>query len=166
MPITITPLAAADIDAVATLARRVWQATYATIISQQQIDYMLGERYASARMRAEIAAPDVCWDVARVDGEIVAFASTLLGAKSGEMKLDKLYVDPQRQRAGIGGALIAHVAARAREHGCATLILAVNKNNERAIAAYRKHGFAVRESVRVDIGHGFVMDDFIMALTL
>jgi ribosomal protein S18 acetylase RimI-like enzyme len=166
MSLTIAPLAAADIEQVATLARRIWQATYTTIISQQQIDYMLGDRYAATRMLAELAAPDVWWDLARVDGELAAFASTLLTAKPGEMKLDKLYVDPQRQRAGIGGALIANVVARARELGCATLILAVNKNNERAIAAYRKNGFVVRDSVRVDIGNGFVMDDFIMARTL
>ena len=47
-----------------------------------------------------------------------------------------------------------------------TLILAVNKRNERAIAAYRKYGFVVRDAVRVDIGKDFVMDDFIMALSL
>jgi ribosomal protein S18 acetylase RimI-like enzyme len=50
--------------------------------------------------------------------------------------------------------------------GCTTLILAVNKRNEKAIAAYRKQGFAVRDSVCVDIGNGFVMDDFIMAKPL
>jgi hypothetical protein len=38
----------------------------------------------------------------------------------------------------------------------------VNKRNASAIAAYRKHGFDVRESVVKDIGGGFVMDDYIM----
>ena len=47
-----------------------------------------------------------------------------------------------------------------------TLILAVNKGNQHAIAAYRKQGFAVRESVSVDIADGFVMHDFIMARSL
>jgi ribosomal protein S18 acetylase RimI-like enzyme len=47
-----------------------------------------------------------------------------------------------------------------------TLILAVNKRNERAIATYRRNGFAVREAVRVEIGDGFVMDDFIMSRSL
>ena len=46
------------------------------------------------------------------------------------------------------------------------MILAVNKQNSRAIAAYLKNGFAVREAVRVEIGNGFVMDDFIMAKSL
>ena len=47
-----------------------------------------------------------------------------------------------------------------------TLIPAVNKQNAHAIAAYEKYGFAKREAVRVDIGNGFVMDDFIMARSL
>jgi len=34
------------------------------------------------------------------------------------------------------------------------------------VRAYEKHGFAIRESVVVDIGGGFVMDDFVMARSL
>lgn len=163
----ITPLAAADIAEVAALARVVWQATYPGIISQAQIDHMLADRYGRARVARELATPGIWWDVARVDGVLAGFASSLTTLRHGEMKLDKLYVDPARQRQGIGGALIEHVARRAKgELGCATLILAVNKQNARAITAYRKHGFAVREAVRVDIGNGFVMDDFIMARSL
>jgi len=43
------------------------------------------------------------------------------------------------------------------------VVLAVNKKNAKAIAAYRKHGFAIRESAVTDIGSGFVMDDYVMA---
>ncbi|BFT72400.1 GNAT family N-acetyltransferase [Paenibacillus sp. P36] len=40
--------------------------------------------------------------------------------------------------------------------------LTVNRNNESSIAVYEKKGFrTVREQI-VDIGNGFVMDDFIM----
>lgn len=162
MPIAIAPVSANDVEAIAALARVVWQDAYPAIITQAQIDYMLAQRYAAPRLLEELATPGLWWDLATVDGVLAGFAATQLTAAPGEMKLDKLYVDPARQRLGLGGALIAHVAARARREGCATLILAVNKQNARAIAAYRKHGFAVRESVRVDIGGGFVMDDFIM----
>jgi ribosomal protein S18 acetylase RimI-like enzyme len=67
---------------------------------------------------------------------------------------------------GLGSRLLEHVSGRARVAGCTTLILAVNKRNEGAIATYRRNGFAVREAVRVEIGGGFVMDDFIMAKSL
>jgi ribosomal protein S18 acetylase RimI-like enzyme len=46
------------------------------------------------------------------------------------------------------------------------VILAVNKRNTTAIASYKKYGFVVREAIVDDIGHGFVMDDFVMEKVL
>ena len=166
MTLQISPVSDADVEAIAALARIVWQDAYPGIITQAQIDFMLEQRYDTRRLLAELAMPEVWWDKATLDGELAAFASSLLTATPGEMKLDKIYVDPARQRFGFGGRLIAHVAQRALAQGCNTLILAVNKRNERAIGAYRKHGFVVREAVCVDIGNDFVMDDFIMATVL
>ena len=166
MTLQISPVTDADVEAIASLARIVWQDAYPGIITQAQIDFMLEQRYDTRRMLAELAMPEVWWDKTTLDGELAAFASSLLTATPGEMKLDKIYVDPARQRLGIGGRLIAHVTQRALAQGCNTLILAVNKRNERAIGAYRKHGFVVREAVCVDIGNDFVMDDFIMATVL
>ncbi|MFZ4536196.1 GNAT family N-acetyltransferase [Propionivibrio sp.] len=166
MSIQISPVTSADVEAVAALARIVWQDAYPGIITQAQIDFMLEQRYNAPRLREELAMADIWWDKATVDGELAAFASTLPGTAAGEMKLDKLYVDPARQRLGLGGRLIAHVSQRALGLGCDTLMLAVNKRNERAISVYKKHGFVVRDAVRVDIGNDFVMDDFIMAKSL
>jgi len=42
------------------------------------------------------------------------------------------------------------------------VILAVNKRNDKAIGSYKKYGFVVREAIVDDIGHGYVMDDFVM----
>jgi len=162
----ISPLLAADVERVAWLARIVWQDAYHGIITQAQIDFMLAQRYGATRLRDELTMSDLWWDKASVNGELAAFASSLRCAAPGEMKLDKLYVDPARQRCGLGGALLAHIAQRALTQGCQTLILAVNKRNERAIAAYTKHGFVVRDAVCVDIGNDFVMDDFIMVRSL
>ncbi len=164
--VDLRPVAAADVEAIAALARIIWQSTYAEIITQAQIDYMLGQRYNAPRLLEELATPGIWWDQAFVEGERVGFAACYLSGQPGELKLDKLYVHPGRQRCGIGGALIGRAIEHGRAAGCDTLILAVNKRNARAIAAYEKHGFAVRESVRVDIGGGFVMDDFIMARSI
>ena len=164
--ISIRPVTPEDVEAIIRLARVVWQDAYPGIISQTQIDFMLEQRYDAARLLAELATPSICWEQISVDDTLAGFASTLLTDTAGEMKLDKLYIDPARQRLGLGGQLMAHIVSRARTLGCHTLILAVNKQNTRAIAAYRKNGFAVREAVRVDIGNGFVMDDFIMTKSL
>jgi ribosomal protein S18 acetylase RimI-like enzyme len=44
--------------------------------------------------------------------------------------------------------------------------LNVNKRNTRAIAAYQRNGYVVAERVTLDIGGGFVMDDFVMTKPL
>ena len=45
--------------------------------------------------------------------------------------------------------------------GLRTLVLGVNKRNAKAIQAYRRNGFTVREEFVLDIGNGFVMDDYL-----
>ena len=162
----LCPVQPADVDAIAALAREIWESAYADIITPAQIDYMLAQRYNASRLLEELRTPGYWWDQAFLDDRRVAFSSCYLTGTPGELKLDKLYVHPACQRAGVGGALIDRVRRHGRESGCDTLILAVNKQNSRAIAAYEKNGFAVRDAVRVDIGGGFVMDDFIMARSI
>lgn len=154
-------LADGDVEAVAALAREIWHAHYPGIISVAQIEYMLAARYEPRVIRAELARPDVWWYKLVQGQRMVAYAALQL--ESGALKIDKLYVHPQWQRRGCGERLIAQAEALARVQGCSELVLAVNRNNVRAIAAYRKHGFTVRDAVVKDIGGGFVMDDYIMA---
>jgi GNAT superfamily N-acetyltransferase len=77
-----------------------------------------------------------------------------------------LYLLAERHGAGLGSLLLQHCEAEARRFGAWRLMLAVNKRNVRPIAAYRRNGFAVIQSVVTDFGDGFVMDDFIMAKDL
>ncbi|MCL2525370.1 MAG: GNAT family N-acetyltransferase [Betaproteobacteria bacterium] len=160
MNIQIRPATPDEVPAIAALAREIWQAAYAEIISQAQIDFMLAQRYDHQRLRADLDSADKWFDLACHDGRRAGFAGSEI--YRGEFKLDKLYIHPDYQRRGVGGQLIAHVAARASRLGYSGLILAVNKRNEKAIAAYGKHGFTIREAIETDIGDGFVMDDFIM----
>ncbi len=155
-------MASADIDAVAALARTVWQATYAALISQAQIDAMLADRYAAARMRAQLDDPTHAWRVARQarDAAPLGFAHAYLDGDA--CKLDKLYVHPAWQRRGVGAALLAAVEAWARTQPARRLRLQVNRGNTQALRAYAKYGFAITASHTFDIGDGFVMDDHIM----
>ena len=151
-----------EIEAVIALARLIWNRHYPGIITQAQIDYMLAQRYTAARLRDELGDPDIDWSLAMERGRIVGFSSSLRQRETGVVKVDKLYVDPEYHRRGIGAALMAAVRAAATQAGFATLELAVNRHNMRAIAAYQRLGFRVREARRTPIGGGFVMDDFIM----
>jgi ribosomal protein S18 acetylase RimI-like enzyme len=160
--VRIEAVTEADIAALAALAREIWFAHYPAIIGTAQIEYMLGQRYGSEVVRAELRRGDLWWDKLIVDGEMAGFASYFLSPVAGEMKLDKLYVHPRHQRRGYGGMMVARACDMARDRGCSRLALAVNKNNRAAIGAYLKHGFRVADAVVKDIGGGFVMDDYIL----
>ncbi|MDR1062523.1 MAG: GNAT family N-acetyltransferase [Azoarcus sp.] len=160
MAIDIRPITPEDIPAIVALARAAWLDAYAGIISREQIDYMLAQRYARAGLEADIENPEKWLHQASVDGALAGFAACEIC--KGEFKLDKLYIHPGMQRKGAGAALAAHAAALARGHGHSSMILAVNKHNERAIHAYTKYGFRVRDKIVTRIGSGFVMDDYIM----
>jgi ribosomal protein S18 acetylase RimI-like enzyme len=164
--VRITALSVGDIDALCALAAEIWRAHYPAIISSAQIEYMLAQRYNAAVVRDELARGDVWWDKLLVDERMVGFASYCLLHSARAMKLDKLYVHPAHQRRGYGRMLVDRAVTMTRAYGCDALVLAVNKRNEDALAAYAKHGFAIVESVVKDIGGGFVMDDYVMRLNV
>jgi diamine N-acetyltransferase len=158
----IAPLAHDEAEAVCALAREVWRHHYPAIIGTAQTEYMLARGYEPDGIRADLAGGTVWWDVLKDDGCMVAFAASFVIEAERALKIDKLYVHPARQREGLGGALIEHARERAARLGLDKLVLAVNKRNVTAIAAYRKHGFDIAEAVVKDIGGGFVMDDYVM----
>ena len=160
--IRIVALTTDKIERVCALAAEIWRHHYAGIISMAQIEYMLAQRYSPTELRLELQRCDLWWDQLLVAGEMAGFASYCLSGNAGEMKLDKLYVHCHHQRKGYGRMLVDRAVTIARAYGCETLVLAVNKRNVNAIAAYGKYGFVVAESVVKDIGGGFVMDDYLM----
>ncbi len=161
LKVDIRPITPPDVPAIAALAREIWQATYPGIITQEQIDFMLEQRYGHERLYDDLedlqqmARPGLPRWSPRVG---FAFSEIY----KGEFKLDKLYIHPDVQRRGVGGQLIAHVAERAKKAGYPCVILQVNKRNVNAINSYQKYGFVVREVTVDDIGHGYVMDDYVM----
>ena len=161
--IRIVGAGASDLAAVAQLAGVVWRKHYPGIITAAQIEYMLAHGYSHPALRRFVTEAGAGLDLARDDERLLGFAAYYRGDDADEIKLEKLYVHPDFHRQGIGRRLIAATEAAARAQGRATLVLNVNKNNTQAIHAYLRHGFVMREAVVVDIGEGFVMDDYIMA---
>jgi ribosomal protein S18 acetylase RimI-like enzyme len=166
LQVQITRATAADLPAIAELAGRIWRACYPGIISAEQIEYMLGRMYALATLREEISVQGVCFEQLWVNGTRAGFAAYGPTPDPEVLKLHKLYLLPEWQGRGLGSRLLAHCEAAARQLGARRLMLAVNKRNARAIAAYERNGFRRVEAVRSDIGGGFVMDDFIFAKEL
>jgi diamine N-acetyltransferase len=164
-PLSIRIVAAVDADLapVAELAGIIWRKHYPGIITPGQIDYMLALGYSHEALRRFLVDTGAGLLLAYVAGRLVGFAAYYRPDRGEELKLDKLYVHQDYHGRGIGGALIDRVESAAAAQALPTIILNVNRNNVQAIRAYEAKGFKVREAVVVDIGGGYVMDDYVMA---
>jgi ribosomal protein S18 acetylase RimI-like enzyme len=164
--VTITIADAADIPAIQRLADETWRRHYAGILSDAQIDYMLATGYSAAALEKFFVLPDAGLALARINARAVGFAAWYPLHEVREMKLDKLYVLPEHQHAGIGRALIEHVVARARVSHLPAVTLNVNRGNVKAVAAYERCGFRIRARGDFPIGNGFIMEDYVMVREL
>jgi len=151
------------------LARQIWPDTYAHIISPQQINFMLDWMYSFPALKQQQEEGHEFYILA-VDGTDIGFMALewihdAQQSGSVQLKINKLYVLHAFQGKGIGRALVQKALERAVETQCEAIFLQVNKANG-AKNFYFKLGFQVREEAVFDIGNGFVMDDYIMALAL
>lgn len=87
-------------------------------------------------------------------------------ARPDTAKLHKIYLLGDYQGQGLGSQLLNHVIRRSAEAGYRYLRLNVNKENVKAQKAYLRNGFNIVEAVKIDIGNGFVMDDYVMEKVL
>ena len=162
----ILPATEEHLPALAELAGIIWRQHYPGIISHEQIEYMLARMYSLDVLRDEIRAKGIRFVRLLVEESFVGFASYGPASEPSVMKLHKCYLLPEMHGRGLGSLLLQHCEREARRLGAWRLILAVNKHNSKAVAAYQRNGFVVAESVITDFGSGFVMDDFIMAKDL
>lgn len=162
--LAIRPLVESDIDSLVRLAHEIWHAHYPGIISREQIDYMLAQRYSPENIRASLETS--CWLTAWQGQTMAGFAQAFSDDVPSTWKLDKLYVHPDHQRKGVGQALLGRVTQQAHNASAARLILRVNKHNAAALSAYAKYGFSIYDENVLNIGHGFVMDDYLLELRL
>jgi len=164
--ITIEPARRDELPEIQRLAGVIWRGHYPGIITNAQIEYMLERGYSLPALQRLADTPGYRFDLLKVDGTPVGFASYFPAAEPATMKLDRIYLLPECQGKGLGRRLIDHVAEAAQAAGFAKLILTVNKGNAKAIAFYGRVGFQIREAAVFDIGSGFVMDDYVLERTL
>jgi ribosomal protein S18 acetylase RimI-like enzyme len=161
----ILPTTEEHLPAISALAGLIWRAYYPAISSTEQIEYMLAWMYSLETMTAELRT-GIRYKRLLLDRELVGFASFGPTTEPAVIKLHKLYLLPKLHGQGLGTLLLKHCETEARNLGASVMTLNVNKQNARAIATYRRTGFTITQSVVNDIGHGFVMDDYVMTKQL
>ncbi len=148
-----------DIPLIRELTYKVWPQTYAAIISQQQIDYMLEMMYSESSLQKQMEDGSR-FIIVTGDAVPVGFAS-FQEIKPTEFKLHKLYVLASQQGKGTGRFIIDYICDEIKPQGATSLQLQVNRHNS-AKLFYEKSGFTVIEEADFDIGNGYFMNDYVM----
>ncbi len=94
--------------------------------------------WSAGNFADSLAAGYEAW-LQRADGRLVAFA--VLMPAVDEAHLLDIGVVPERQRGGLGRALLEFLCDRARRQGMRRMLLEVRPSNAAAIAFYRRHDF-------------------------
>ncbi len=148
-----------ELKKLAELAARIWNVHYPPIIGQKQVDYMLAMMYSQENLNEQIRNGHTF--IAAYDNEeMLGFISYSMTSEK-QFMIHKWYVDVTKHGKGIGRGLFdaAFENIKYKEFR-----LTVNRKNIQAVNFYFKFGFTIEKVIDMDIGEGFVMNDFVMLL--
>lgn len=162
MAVTIEKITAdEELREVSVLAEKIWHECFVGIISEAQIDYMVGKFQSYNAMKEQISDQGYSYYAVRDNGDLCGY----IGMKPEEGSrffLSKLYLRKDKRNKGIASQMLEKVISEAKAAGKSSVYLTVNKHNRHAIDVYIKKGFRMISDAVTDIGGGFVMDDYIM----
>ena len=151
----------------AIMAHDIWNEYWPAIIGQEQTTYMVERFQSYDAITRDMAENDyeywfVVTDKDEPTERIVGFTGGHNEPETNRFFISKIYLLEQERGKHFASDVIAFYNDLCLQRGLAAMYLTVNKCNELGIRAYQGKGFETIDAVAADIGHGFVMDDFIM----
>ena len=164
--ITIEKAGIKDIKMVQDLARKIWPIAYGKILSPEQLGFMLDKFYSLESLEHQMVVLNHQFIIAKENSDPVGFASYAAYDNNASVyHLHKLYVATDMQGKNVGKQLLGHLTFQIKDDGGNSLQLNVNRFNN-AVAFYKKQGFTILREDDIDIGNGYVMNDYVMGKKL
>jgi GNAT superfamily N-acetyltransferase len=149
---------------VAALAHEIWYEFYVPLIGRPQVDYMVAKFQNAVAMQSQI---DQGYEYFLVKQQDTNGMATDLGycavqeQDGSALFLSKFYLHKSARGSGTGRKCMEFIEGLARRRGLSLLWLTVNKGNP-SVQAYQRMGFRIAADLVMDIGGGYVMDDYRM----
>ena len=154
-----------DVFVVNHLAHEIWPHTYGEILSKDQLDYMLEWLYNINTLQEKVQIGHLFY-LLKANGVAKGYMALEPNyPDAGFLRIHNLYVSPERQGKGMGRSLLNHAIDTAFDLDLNILHLNVNRFNK-SKEFYEHVGFKVTGEEDIDIGKGYLMEDFIMELEL
>ena len=165
---TIREAGAADAAALALIGAATFLETFAGILDGDAVVGHCAAQHNEAAYLAYLADGGRAWIAgAQPGGAPIGFALVgkpdLAAALEGDIELKRIYSLSRFHGSGLGAALMKQVLEAANGHR--RLLLGVYAGNQRALAFYRKQGFADLGTRQFNVG-GKLYDDLVLARPL
>lgn len=163
--LSIAQLTKDDIIIVHQLANRIWPDAFKDILKPDQIKYMLDWMYDVNTLTEQVQTGHLFYMIT-LDGVPKGFVGIEPNfPDAGTLRIHKLYVDSSDHGKGLGKALLNKTIEIGRDLDVATINLNVNRFNK-AVDFYKSQGFQIIKEENIDIGRGYLMEDFVMVLEI
>jgi GNAT superfamily N-acetyltransferase len=165
-PIQFVPVTTPQqVDVIAGLAHEIWYEYYVPLIGRAQVDYMVSTFQSGTAVQQQLRDGYEYFlieaGMTERDGRPIGYSAVQPQPADGSLFLSKLYLLRDARGGGTGRVCMEFIEQLARRRGLKLLWLTVNKGNP-AVKAYERLGFRIAADLVMDIGGGFVMDDFRM----
>lgn len=145
------------------IAIKSWEVTYSDILSQEQFDYMIEMMYSHTALNKQMTEQKHHFLLIQEEStsDYCGFVSYELNYKNqAKTKIHKLYLLPECKGKGMGRLLIDRVISLARSADNSHLSLNMNRDNK-SLGFYRQMGFEIVGEEDINIGNGYLMEDYI-----
>lgn len=146
-----------EIERMSAMATAIVREHFDPLIGKEQNDYMLSLFQTPGAIAAQLTEGYRYYFV-RKDGGDIGF--TAFYPKQDAMYLSKFYLYRQERAKGYAHAMMEFVESETRKEGLQAVELNVNRFNS-AVKVYEKLGFEIIREEKNEIGHGFIMDDYV-----
>ncbi len=155
-----------DFKTIQQIAYQTWPETYGNIISEAQVNFMLDAFYAADTLLKNYNEKHHHFLIFWEDERALGFVSYEHHYQEHPVtRIHKLYVLPDTQGKGIGRQLLGAVLPLARENQSTRLSLNVNRFNK-AKDFYLRYGFEIVKEEDIEIGFGYLMEDYVLEFQL
>ncbi|OXB12828.1 GNAT family N-acetyltransferase [Flavobacterium reichenbachii] len=158
----ITEAFVEDIAKIQDIASITWPITYGEILTKEQLDYMLDLIYSEEALSKQILNKEQLFYMVLDSEFTIGFIGIEHHYKNEAVtKIHKIYLLPETQGKGYGKIVFESIEKLAVENNSKELLLNVNRFNT-ALNFYKKLGFEIKETVDIEIGNGYLMEDYVM----
>lgn len=143
------------------LAREIWPTTFKNILSPDQIEYMLDWMYNPKKLAKQMEAGHCFYFLAKENIKIGFVGLEENYPSDGLLRIHKIYLKPSFHGQGLGKFMLKEIENIALTKKLRGLHLNVNRYNS-VYKFYTYFGFATLTKEDIEIGEGYLMEDYVM----